>query len=70
MSVGSETQEVGCEWVSVKGFAIFVSTTQNGILVEIHDERLLDMGEQEDSLMTSNFVSSAGLSKEVSDGTV
>ena len=60
-NVEQDIVEMGCGWVNVKGFAICINTTQEGILVEVHDEQKLDAGYVEESVISSNRFHSAAL---------
>lgn len=48
-------KEDGCGWISIKGFAICVQTTDEGVVVDIYDEAVLDEGRADDALMASTY---------------
>jgi hypothetical protein len=45
----------GAGWFDVKGFAIRIHRTDEGVVVDIFDSRLLATGEIDDSLMASTY---------------
>ena len=67
--IEQEIEEDGCAWVSVNGFAICISTTSCGVIVEIHDEKMLDAGYIEGSIMATACADRLCLTGET-DGTV
>lgn len=67
MTIEKEIRDMGCGWVSLKGFAICIQTTDEGIVVDIYDEAKLDRGEVDDALLGSTYAYSSELNEEGDD---
>lgn len=59
MSIEREIEESGCAWVSVKGFAIRIQTTDEGVDVKVYDEAKLDAGHWYDYALLGSVCSNS-----------
>ena len=58
--------EEGAAWLEVKGFAVRIHTTDEGVVVDIFNSKLLNEGLMDDALMASTYAFDNDL--EVEDG--